>query len=80
MAVVDDQHRQRHIVLRGKIHDLGRHGTVLGIGQNGHLAAGLQHGVLDGGQVAVALTAQLLQQLIHRKPVPGHILLENLPG
>ena len=78
VAVVDEEHRQRR-VLRRRAGGLRRQWRGLGEGQHGHLTAGLQDGIFDISGVAVALAPELLKELVHGEPVPGHVGLDELP-
>ena len=76
---VADDHQGQTGLFRVFPHLPGGGGLEGGVGEDGQLAVGLQHGGMDFLQVGVAQDAQFLQQLVQGQAVGPQGLLHHLP-
>ena len=74
---IADHHPGQAALLHRDLQIPGRGGLLVGIGQDGQLAVGLQNGVFDLADIRIAFDAQLLQQLVHREAGFGHLPLDQ---
>ncbi len=78
MTVVDKEDRKSHSVNEIQPRSLRREWAFPGVGEDRKLPVGLEHCEFYCSQVAVALCAQLLIELVHRESVFCHVLLNDL--